>query len=216
MVSTARATWKQVPPTRRLGGGDVLSFRGGGDGARRRLPEGTVVMIGAWTALVPTLMLFLSLISAYIVRRGLGGGDWVPVPLPDILWVNTAMLLVSSAILERARRGVRAGRSMRGWILVAAAIGTMFLVGQIVAWRQLLDAGIGVGDTPYGSFFYVLSAIHAVHLVLGITGLIAASVWPVTGWIDVSRESMVRAASVIWHFLGILWLGLFLLMILWR
>lgn len=207
------------PPVVAVGGvsgASVLKFKNAGGGENTtRLAGSTVVMIGAWAALIPTLMLFMSLVSAYIVRRGLGQ-DWVPVDLPGVLWASTAILLASSACLERSRRGVCAGRAPGLWIWLTVAGGTVFLVAQVVAWRQMLAAGIGLGATPYGSFLYVLSGTHAVHLVLALAGVMAAAVWPARGWLDVSRSAAVRAAAVIWHFLGVLWLGLFLLLVLWR
>lgn len=218
VVSSAPARVERpAGPAIPAGGAQVLKFKGTGgeNGPPVHLPTSTVVMIGAWAVLIPTLMLFLSLVSAYIVRRGLSD-DWVPVALPNLLWVNTAILLASSASLEVARRGARSGGASRAWIWLAAAAGAVFLAGQVAAWRQMMAAGIGLGSTPYASFLYVLSGTHALHLVLGLAGVVAAALWPVTGWLQVSRSTAVRAATVVWHFLGILWLGLFLLLVFWR
>jgi cytochrome c oxidase subunit III len=171
--------------------------------------------LGMWIALAPIGMLFLAFISAYVVRRGLGG-DWMPVRLPALLWANTAILLASSVTLELGRRALRRGAADAGWIWATFGLGVAFLAGQILAWFQLVDGGLDMGSTPYGSFLYLLTGTHAVHLAGGILGLLAAAVWPRDGWKAMSRAGTVHVAAIYWHFMDLLWVGIFLLLVLGR
>jgi cytochrome c oxidase subunit 3 len=197
-----------VPPPRAPRGFGRGGAGGGDDSDRAR-----VAITGMWIALAPILMLFMAFASAYVVRQGLGE-DWVPVEIPRLLWMNTGALLLSSLALERARR--REPRAQQVWILMAAALGMLFLAGQVVAWRELTGRGIRMATTPYSSFFYLLTGAHGVHLLGGVLGLGAAALWPVAGLGRLPRAVAMRLAAIYWHFMGLLWLGLFLLLLLWR
>ena len=185
---------------------------------RRRAPIRTptdLATLGMWLALGSISMLFLALTSAFVVRRGLGG-DWIPVQLPVLVWANTGVLLLSSVTLELGRRALRSGRTDQGFAWTTLGLGVTFLVGQMVAWNQLMSSGVSVGTTPYGSFFYVLTGTHAVHLAGGILGLLAVALWPQQGWKGVPRAGAVKVAGLFWHFMDILWVGILLLFVLGR
>jgi cytochrome c oxidase subunit 3 len=141
---------------------------GGMPGASRRASlTGLVVLLTA------TTMVFAAFTSAFWVRRGLSN-DWSTTPLPAVLWVNTGVLLASSAVLEIARRVLKAGRRTdfnRYWT-IGTALGILFLLGQALAWRQLNAAGVFIASNPSSSFFYVLTAAHAVHVLGGIAALV--------------------------------------------
>jgi cytochrome c oxidase subunit 3 len=199
----------------RLAGGKLLRFGDAGAAGPRHLPMDTLLMMGVWLALVPTLMLFLSLVSAYVVRSGLAE-VWQPVALPPLMWLNTGVLLASSAALEAGRARLRRGAGAGPWIWLAFALGLGFLGGQIVAWRELVAGGLGLGTTPYGSFLYLLSGTHAVHLAAGVLALLTAAVWPLRGWRQVPAVTVARATAVYWHFVDVVWVGLLLLLVLWR
>jgi cytochrome c oxidase subunit 3 len=169
-----------------------------------------------WVALAPILMLFMAFVSAYAVRMGLGQG-WVAVAWPRLLWLNTAILGLSSLALERARRSAaRNAPEVRAWLGLTLALGGAFVLGQIVAWRSLLADGVGIATSPASSFFYLLTGAHAVHLAGGILGLGAVALWPAAGFRRITRPVAIRITAIYWHFMGILWLGLFLLLMLWR
>src|SRR5271157_2013401 len=129
--------------------------------------------IGLIVLLAASMMVFAALTGAFVFRRGLSG-DWTSVPKPPILFVNTAVLLASSFALEMARRALKAGirRKFNVWWSFGAALGVLFLFGQALAWQQLKDLGIYVATSPSSSFFYVLTASHAFHLVGGVAALI--------------------------------------------
>ena len=166
---------------------------------------------GVWVGLAAIVMLFASLTSAMVVRKGLSS-DWRPTRLPGVLWINTAVLLVSSLTLARARSSLSAGRGDRflPWWYATTGLGLAFIAGQWIAWRDLGARGIFLASNPSSSFFYVLTATHGLHLVGGICALIY--VLSVT-----HRHRPLKIAvdvtSIYWHFMDGLWLYLFLLLI---
>lgn len=207
------------PPQLGQAGGGSATGRGspeGGDGGPvpRGTPQGTYVT-GIWLALASILMFFTALVSSFVVRKGLSN-DWVAFPLPSILWANTAVLVASSATLERARRLLarQALNDFRGWWGVTTALGLLFLVGQLVAWRELRAAEIYLSTNPSSSFFYLLTGTHGLHLLGGVLALLYVGVRERQESLRVSRETAVAATSIYWHFLGGLWIVLFLLLYL--
>lgn len=185
---------------RRFGGG-------GGPAAPGAVEARPAAALGVWLLLAPLLMFFLSLVSAFLVRRGIAGG-WGSFPLPGIVWANTALLLASSVTAELARR-----RPAGAWLPLTFALGLVFLGGQVLAWRALQADGIAIGDTPFGSYFYLMTGAHAAHLLGGLVALAAALAWPRGATPAAARRPRVLSGSVVyWHFLTAVWLGLVLLL----
>src|SRR5271156_5628093 len=134
-------------PPRGFGGGG----NGGGSGDSPARPRAYVT--GMTVALGGILMFFMALVSAYIVRKG-AGADWRALIVPKILWVNTAILVISSFTLSRSRRDFLRNdlQSFRHWWYVTTALGFLFLIGQLIAWRQLANAGVYLASNPSSSF----------------------------------------------------------------
>lgn len=178
--------------------------------------------IGMWVALGSILMLFAALTSALVVRQSpaLNGGvnDWIPIGVPPVLWINTAVLLVSSATLELARRSLRTSRyeRFRGWISATTILGILFLVGQVVAWQELAAQGIYVGSHPHSSFFYLLTSLHGLHLLGGVLALLYVTVAALRMRINVKKRLAVEVTSIYWHFMDGLWVYLFVLLFFWK
>jgi cytochrome c oxidase subunit 3 len=203
-----------VPPSQRRRGfpGD----EGGGDEPRSGSSAGPhVAVFGVWISLVPVFMLFGALLVTYVVRKDFSG-QWQSLPVPGILWFNTLALLGSSVALERSRRqpgGPSAG--FRGY-QVAFGLGLVFVVGQVIAWLQYLLGGILASSTPHSGFFYVLTALHAAHVLGGLVGLGLLALWPRHHWTFTSVAVLSRVTAIYWHFLGILWLLMFGMLNFWR
>jgi cytochrome c oxidase subunit 3 len=200
-----------------------------GNGGRRNLVpvEGSLralqdrplepVQTGIWVALAAITMSFAALTSALVVRQSTGM-DWRHITLPPILYLNTVLLLASSITLEIARRHIadyargiesRIAVPMR-WLLATLVLGLLFVAGQYVAWLQLKAAGLYLATNPNSSFFYVFTGIHALHVLGGLVGL----VYVLTKLHrSILRRSTFAAAAQYWHFMGILWL--YLLLLLW-
>jgi cytochrome c oxidase subunit 3 len=169
--------------------------------------------------------LFALLFSAYIMRIDIEktpgavatGTVLRAMPVPRLLWVNTAMLVVSSGALQCAYVAVRGGQ--RGAVRDGLLIGTMstivFLAGQLLVWKQLVDAGYFAAGNPANAFFYVLTGIHGLHVAGGLValGTTMAKVW---GDIAIERLRLsVWLCTVYWHFLLTIWLVTFALLTGW-
>ncbi len=157
-------------------------------------------------------MMFIGFTSAYMVRRV--AGDWRPLPLPSILWVNTLALLASSVVLETARRALAA------WDLPGAQrwLGITGLLGRAVRRRarswpgdQLAAQGVFLSSHPHSSFFYMLTGVHLAHLAGGL-------VWFAIVFTRLRRlayapgEDGLGLFAIYWHFVGGLWVYLLLLL----
>ena len=187
----------------------------GGRGGRGRNLR--VYRTGIWIALAPIVMMFVAFSSAYIVRRGLGD-DWQPLELPSILWLNTALLAASSLALERSRDCLNRGLPERfnRWWSATTALGVAFLLGQLGAWWQLDARGVYLASNPSSSFFYLLTAAHGLHLLGGEVALLYVAFQAARVGLGPTRRTAVDVTAVYWHFLGGLWVFIFLLLLVWR
>ncbi len=162
-------------------------------------------------------MTFLAFTSALIVRQG-SANDWRHLALPAILYFNTVVLLASSVTLELARRQV--GAFMGGprtqatkptrWLYITLSLGLLFVAGQYVAWLQLRSQGLYLATNPNSSFFYVLTAMHALHVSGGLGGLVRV-IYRLNK--SILRKSTLDATATYWHFMDGLWV--YLLLLLW-
>jgi len=173
-------------------------------------------MTGLMVLLAAVVMFFAALTSAFIVRRGLSN-DWITTRIPSLLWLNTALLLASSAVLELARRALKAGKREsfnRLWTF-GSALGVLFLAGQYAAWLQLRAQGIYLATNPSSSFFYVLTAAHALHLIGGVVALLYVSVQAYRLRLGPGKRTAIDVSAVYWHFLDGLWVYLLVLFLVW-
>jgi cytochrome c oxidase subunit III len=166
--------------------------------------------VGLGVFLTVVCALFALLISAYSMRMPVG--DWLALPLPRVLWFNTAMLVLSSVALHVAERAARQGRmeSVRGGVLAAGVTALVFLIGQLLAWRQLMAEGYFLSSNPANAFFYLITALHGLHVA---GGLVALGRTGVSVWDDDAVEMREATLSVelcatYWHFLLLIWLVL--------
>ncbi len=194
-----------VPPSPRIKPAGSGGWKNEGPPSDRRY------YIGMMAALAAAIMLFTAFTSAYIVRKGLSD-DWQPIQLPSLLWANTLVLLASSCTLEMARRRQRDWAQFRPWWKLTMLLGSVFLLGQLVVWRQLVSVGVYVATNPSSSFFYVFTGAHAVHLLGGVLALATLTwrMWPVA----VVSPTEVGVMALYWHFMDGLWVYLFALLLL--
>jgi cytochrome c oxidase subunit 3 len=189
------------------GDGRYGDRRGGG-----RIPQRAYVT-GMMIALAAIFMFFVALVSAFVVRKGFPDSDWLALSVPRILWLNTLLLACSSFTLARSRKYFNADRlaEFRRWWTATIILGIAFLAGQFLAWRQLVSAGVYLASNPSSSFFYVFTAVHGIHLLGGIGGLVG---------IQLSRpnrltiDTATKVTAMYWHFMDGIWLCLFFLLIL--
>jgi cytochrome c oxidase subunit 3 len=172
--------------------------------------------LALWVVLATVTMLFAGFTSAYLVRRT--AWDWVPIYSPPILWVNTALLVLSSAGLEMAKVAQKAGRRdrLRAWLLASAALGVAFIGGQVFAWRQLGSSGIFLPTSPHSSFFYMLTGVHAVHVLGGLAALLYVLRREWYSRLSLSAAVPLALSATYWHFVTGVWLFLYGLLFIWQ
>jgi cytochrome c oxidase subunit 3 len=183
-------------------------------------PSGEPARTGIWVALAGITMMFVAFTSALFVREGSASTDWKHLAIPPILYLNSIVLIASSFTLEIARRraaayakGIARGVSepMR-WMYGTLALGLLFVAGQYEAWRGLRGQGIYLASNPNSSFFYVLTAVHVVHVLGGLGGLLYV-ISKLRQPVLALRRSTLDSAAYYWHFMGGLWI--YLLIIIW-
>jgi cytochrome c oxidase subunit 3 len=167
---------------------------------------------------VATVM--FSLIAAmYLMRMGVGhpgeGLDWRSTPKPSLLWVNTAILILSSVTFQRTRAAARRGQMDRVAVglLTAGFFAFAFLAGQLIVWWQLADAGYFLTSNPAISFFYLITTLHGLHLLGGLVawGRTTDKVWD---GVEPAKVSLsVDLCASYWHFLLVVWLAFFYLLL---
>ena len=173
---------------------------------------------GIWVGIFAITMSFVAFTSALFVREG-ASSDWAHLTLPTILYWNTLALIASSVTLEASRRAIFVGREFRsgtdragsGWLVVTLALGLLFVAGQLAAWAQLGDQGLYLATNPNSSFFYVLTAAHALHVLGGIL----AMAWLVRlrlGSRTTMRRRTFESVAIYWHFMGALWIYLLIVL----
>jgi len=191
-------------------------------------------------ALAGDMMFFVVLVTLFYARQAGTHmdprtlrqiGDWHPVLLPPILFLNTAVLLLSSLTMEQARRhifreidvleewlglGRPALRRTLPWIAASLVLGLTFLAGQFAAWRQLTAQGFAFDEsaTPASYFFYLITGLHAAHLLFGILALLVCLL-ALAGFKRVqTRQLAIDSTAWFWHTMGLAWLVLFGVLIL--
>ncbi len=202
------ATTTARPPGTGNGGDDAAWW--GGGGASRQPPALENGSLGMLLALAGISMLFIAITSSYVVSQG----SWTRAPMPPLVPLNTMILLLASATMERSRRAV-AGRSRDRWLAVALLLGTLFLAGQLAVWRQLAAGGVYLGSNPHSSFFYLLTGLHGLHLLGGIVavGCLKLRAWRAP---ELFPASWANVTALYWHFMGGLWAYLVVLLFAWR
>ncbi|MEN3041269.1 MAG: heme-copper oxidase subunit III [Bacteroidia bacterium] len=162
-----------------------------------------------WLYLAATAMLFAGFSSAYLVQRF--NEYWRSFPIPSIFWINTVILLLSSATLYWGQQGMRSRNvwQLQVGLMATLSLGVIFLAGQIVGWQILVRQGLFLaGNHKAISYFYVLTGLHAFHL---IAGLIAIGYWTykaLTYRINDQARLGLRLAGLFWHGLDVLWIYL--------
>jgi cytochrome c oxidase subunit III len=208
---------------------DAIGLRGSGGNGANALPPGDgangdgslrsgavpqrAYVTGMLIALGGILMFFAALVSALVVRKGLSAVPWKATEVPRILWLNTSILVASSITLARSRRDflARDEAGFRHWWGLTTILGVFFVAGQVLAWRQLVAAGVYLATNASSSFFYIFTAAHAAHLLGGIVAMLAIAFHRGR---RLDHSTATQVVSIYWHFLDALWLCLFVLLLL--
>jgi cytochrome c oxidase subunit 3 len=167
-----------------------------------------------WLFLVTVLMIFAALTSAYIVRQA--EGNWLEYELPEIFWVTSGIVLLSSVSMQVAYFAAKRDNfiGLRIGMVLTVLLGFAFLVGQWYSWVALVDREVFFVGNPAGSFLYVFTGLHALHLISGVIFLIIVLISTYRYKVHSQALNTLEMATTYWHFLGGLWLYLFLFLLL--
>lgn len=165
--------------------------------------------IGLATFLAVAVSLFGLFISAYNLRMQMP--DWIPLNDPNLLWVNTGILVLASIVFQWTRGAAIKGKdaAVRVGLTLAGALTILFLFGQLVAWQGLQAAGNTMSRNPANAFFFLLTGIHGLHLLGGLW------VWArstIKVWVGADADSIrvsIELCTIYWHFLLLVWAVLF-------
>lgn len=208
------------------GGGDGSDP--GGDGGKQPLADQSEgeptekARVITWFLLLVVLMTFGGLIGAYVVIATNDAIEWKPFALPIQVWISTVIILVSGLTYEFGRRAVFAGdvRNTHRYLLLTTLLGGLFISSQLLAWLALVNRGLYMQGNPFAGFFYILTAAHAIHVLGGIValGTVLLRTWYPTGNERELRyrKGLARSVGWYWHFMGGLWVVLFLLLGFWK
>ncbi|HEV2717907.1 MAG TPA: cytochrome c oxidase subunit 3 [Terriglobales bacterium] len=167
------------------------------------------IKVGLGVFLAVATSLFALLISAYHMR--MMGADWTTLPLPKVLWLNTGVLIVSGVAMQWTRGAAQRGQidGVRTGLIAAGVLTFSFLAGQLWAWQQLNASGYFVTTDPATAFFYLLTALHGLHLLGGMWVWARATARVLRG-VEVGKVRLsVELCTVYWHYLLLVWLVLF-------
>lgn len=166
--------------------------------------------LGVFLAIAGSLLVLL--VSAYTMRMDME--DWRPLPQPGLLWANTGVLVLSSVALHRARAAVHEGEleGVRSWLLIGGLASVAFVVGQVVVWKQLATAGYRLATNPADAFFYLITAIHGLHVLGGLVALGRAGGKLRRRAPSAELRLSVELCATYWHFLLAVWIVLFCLL----
>ena len=173
-----------------------------------------------WLFIISVILLFGALTSAYIVSKGIESDKdmWHYFALPKLLWLTTGILVVGSVMLQIGVWGARKGDFKRTKIGFGMTIvlGIFFLVGQVMAWKALAAEGVvfGGGGSNSGKYLYVLTFLHGVHIVAGLAYLGVVYLRLNKNKYSLGNIVGIENAATFWHFLGLLWLYLFIFLLL--
>jgi cytochrome c oxidase subunit 3 len=189
------------------------------DNLQNEAAKSRIVM---WFLLLVVLMTFGGLISAYVVIATNGVQEWTPFNLPIQVYISTALILFSSFTYHIANKKLHANHQVQAkkWFLATTVLGAMFIASQILAWFELVRRGLYVSSNPYAGFFYILTAVHAFHVLGGIAalGYIVLRTWHKTeNELELAhRQTFSKVISWYWHFMDGLWIVLIFLLGFWK
>jgi cytochrome c oxidase subunit 3 len=167
-----------------------------------------------WLFMVTVVMIFASLTSAYIVRQS--EGNWLEFDLPSIFWYTSGIIVLSSITLHWAYSSAKKDdlQALRIGMVITSILGLAFLIGQWYSWIALVDRDVFFVGNPAGSFLYVFTGLHALHLISGVIFLIIVLISSFRYQVHSKNFDTMEMCVTYWHFLGGLWLYLFMFLLL--
>jgi cytochrome c oxidase subunit 3 len=173
---------------------------------------------GLWLAMGSITMMFGAFTSAYIVRQA--AGNWLEFRLPDVFYISTVVILLSSVSLHTSYTHFKAEKenTYKIFLVISLVLGVSFVALQYLGWTALFNEGVDLKGNPSGSFLYLITGVHAAHVLGGIAALFVAILHAFTLKFKVTEKRRVRFQLVnqYWHFVDLLWVYLFIFLLLTR
>jgi cytochrome c oxidase subunit 3 len=171
--------------------------------------------VGLWVFLAVVGGLFALFGSAFVMRNA--DADWQRLPMPPLIWVNTAVLVLSSVYLRAAVRAARRhdARDLRTHLATGGALALMFLFGQLLALRALAADGYVLALSPSSSFFYLITGLHGLHILGGLAALGLLGLRLNSGAGAARLRLGVELCATYWHFLLGVWVAALAVMLGW-
>jgi len=168
--------------------------------------------MGTWLLLASLAMLFGASLVGFLVLR-FRAVQWPPPgtpPLPAGLWISTALLIVLSVVLVLAERGVRLGRPavLNRMLVISDLLAVAFLAAQLANWMRMAAHSVLPNQSLFVWFFYILTILHAAHVLFGLIPLILVTIRARTGRYTVEDHEGVHLVSLYWHFLLVTWIAI--------
>lgn len=174
--------------------------------------------LALWVGCASLLMMFAALTSAYIVRQS--AGNWLEFTLPEVFKYSTATIILSSIVLHGSYIAFKKENELgyKGLLVLASLLGVVFLGLQYQGWLQMMESGVPFTLNPSGDFVYVISWLHAAHVVGGIAILAVAMIhaFGLPFRITPKRKLRFELSLTYWHFVDALWVYLFFFLTLYR
>lgn len=169
-----------------------------------------------WLAMVSMVMIFAGLTSGYIVREA--ESNWNVFELPNIFYLSTIFIVLSSVSMQWAFMAIKKNNTAQLTIglIITLGLGLAFTFSQFAAWSSLVEQGVYYTGNPSGSFLYVLTALHLLHLAGGMIFLVVVAARSIQKRYNSSNSLPIELCTIYWHFLDGLWIYLFLFLLLVR
>jgi len=167
-----------------------------------------------WVAIGSIVMMFAGLTSAFIVKSN--QTNWVPVEIPVVFWISTAVIIISSLTVQVALRSFkqREMNQYRMFIGVTLLLGVAFVILQWLGFQDLWAQKITFKGAGAGQFLYVIFGLHAIHVIGGVIALIVMFVKAFAGKTKLYSAVPIEVAAIYWHFVDALWIYLLLFFII--
>lgn len=181
--------------------------------SKGKIPSAKILL---WLGIASIVIMFGALTSAYIVREA--EGNWVKFALPMMFWVSTSIILLSSVTMNWALSSAKENKNERVKIALGLTLllGAGFVTAQFLGWQTLVSQDIffaGNKSNPSGSFLYVITGLHVAHLLAGILFLLVMFIKSFRNKLNTSNLLSLELCATYWHFLGGLWVYLFLFLL---
>lgn len=170
-----------------------------------------------WLFIVSIIMIFAAMSSAYIVRKG--DGNWLDFDLPQMFWISSGIILLSSVSMQWAHFSAKKDNlgALKIAMFISFVLGIAFIVAQYLGWQDLQMRQIWLGgkeSNPAGSFVYVMTGLHIMHLVTGIVFLLLVLIASFRNEIHAKAMTRMDMCTTYWHFLDFLWIYLFVFLLI--